>query len=116
MTMKAVRDHIEYLKGKPHHIRERIAFAAAAACTALVAFVWLAGSLWTGAFALKSSSFAESAGQSPASAPAYDSGKGGLAGAAAAIPSAENAPARIEIVDAASSTPEKKAEQTIIPF
>lgn len=114
--MKTVFEHIEYVKGQPHHVREGIAFAAATGCTALIAFVWLAGSLWTGAFALKSSSFADSAGQSPAVAPVYDSSKNGLAGVAAALPTAANAPAHIEIVDAASSTPEKKAEQTIIPF
>lgn len=113
--MKTVFEHIEYVKGKPHHVRKGIAFSAATGCTALVAFVWLAGSLWSGAFALKSSSFADSARQSPETV-VYDSGKSGLAGVAAALPAAENAPAHIEIVDAASSTSEKKAEQTIIPF
>ena len=114
--MKTVFEHIEYVKRKPHHVRKRIAFATATGCTAFIAFVWLAGSLWTGTFALKNSSFAESAGQSPTPATVYDSGKSGLAGAAAALPAAANAPAHIEIVDTASSTPEKKAEQTIIPF
>jgi hypothetical protein len=114
--MKTVFEHIEYVKGKPHHVREKIAFAAATGCTVLIAFVWLAGSLWTGAFALKSSSFAESAGQSPPPATTYDSEKSGLAGAAAALSADLNTPAHIEIVDTASSTPEKKAEPTIIPF
>lgn len=115
--MKTVSEHIEYVKGKPHHIRKGIAFSAAAGCTTLVAFVWLAESLWSGAFALKSSSFADSARQSP-EAIVYDSGKSGLAGVAAALSEDEraDAPVHIEIVDAASSTPEKKAEQTIIPF
>ena len=113
--MKTIFEHIEHVKKQPHHIRQGVAFAAAAACTALIAFVWLAGSLWTGVFALKSTSFADSAGQSP-TVTAYDSGKSGLAGAAAALQDA-SAPAHIEIVDAASSTSgQKKAEQTILPF
>lgn len=115
--MKTVFEHIEHVKKQPHHVRRGVAFATAASCTALVALVWLAGSLWTGVFALKSTSFAESvAEQSPAAAPAYDNGKSGLAGAAAALPDT-SAPAHIEIVDAASSTSgQKKAEQTILPF
>ena len=114
--MKTVFEHIEHVKKQPHHVRRGVAFSAAALCTALVALVWLTGSLWSGTFALRSSSFAESAGQSSAPAPAYNSGESGLAGAAVALPSAD-APAHIEIVDAASSTSgQKKAEPTIIPF
>jgi hypothetical protein len=113
--MKTVFEHIEHVKKQPHHVRQGVAFAAAASCTALVALVWLTGSLWSGTFAIRSSSFAESTGQSPTVAP-YDSGKSGLAGAAAALSDA-SAPAHIEIVDAASSTSkQKKAEQTILPF
>jgi hypothetical protein len=113
--MKTVFEHIEHVKRQPHHVRKGVAFSAAASCTALIAFVWLAGSLWSGTFAIKSSSFAESTGQSP-TVTAYDSGKSGLAGAAAALQDA-SAPAHIEIVDAASSTSQqKKAEQTILPF
>lgn len=113
--MKTVFEHIEHVKKQPHHVRQGVAFSAAALCTTLVALVWLTGSLWSGAFALKSSSFAESAGQSPTVA-TYDSGKSSLAGAAAALQDA-SAPAHIEIVDVASSTSgQKKAEQTILPF
>jgi len=113
--MKTVFEHIEHVKKKPHHIRQGIAFATATACTALIAFVWLAGSLWTGAFALKSSSFAESVGQSP-TVTVYDGERSGLAGAAATLQDA-SALAHIEIVDTASSTAgQKKTEQTILPF
>ncbi|MBI5405677.1 hypothetical protein HY972_01400 [Candidatus Kaiserbacteria bacterium] len=115
--MKTVFEHIEHVRGKPHHIRKRVAFTAAGGITALVALVWLASSLGTGVFAIKGSSFAESAAQSSglmikgAAQP-----ETGLAGAAAALPSAD-APARIEIVDVApSSSPAKQHEQTTLPF
>lgn len=114
--MKTVFEHIEYVKGKPRHVREKIAFAAATGCTAFIAFVWLVVSLSTGTFALKNSSFVGSVGRVPTSAPAYDGEKSGLAGAAAALSADENAPAHIEIVDVATSTTEKRAEQTILPF
>lgn len=115
--MKKVRDHIEYVKGQPRHIREKVAFAAAAGCTALIAFIWLAGSLSAGTFAIKSRPFSDGSGL--ATAPAVDNGgKSGLAGAAAALSEDERAaaPAHIEIVDAPPAKVERKAEQTIIPF
>lgn len=113
--MKNIFDHIEHVQGKPHHVRRRVAFLAAGGATGLIALVWLAGSLSSGAFAITGSSFAESTGQAPAGAVTASPN---LAGAAAALPSAAaGTPARIEIVDAASSTSgQKKAEQTVIPF
>lgn len=113
--MKTVFEHIEYMKGKPHHIRKRIAFGAATGVTALIALVWLTGSLRSGAFAIAGSSFDERASATAAGSTATNSG---LAGAAAALPNVEeNAPARIEIIDVASSTSgQKKTEQTTIPF
>ncbi len=114
--MKNIFDHIERVKGKPHHIRKRIAFTAAATGTAVVALVWLVGSFSLGAFAIKENSFADSTGQESVVATEGDNGSPNLAGAAAALPSA-NAPARIEIIDAVSSTSgQKKTERTIIPF
>ncbi len=116
--MKTVFEHIEHVKGKPHHIRKRVAFAAAGSITAVIALVWLAGSLATGAFAIKGSSFADSTGQSPAPVAGADTASAGLAGAAAALPSvAASAPAHIEIVDTAvASSSKRQAEQTVIPF
>ena len=61
--MKTIFDHIERVQEKPHHIRKQIAFGAAAALTAVIALVWLVSSLGTGAFALKDTSFAQSAGE-----------------------------------------------------
>ncbi len=112
--MKTIFQHIEHVRGKPHHIRKRVAFATAAGVTAVIAFVWLAGSLTTGAFAIQGSTFADSTGQGATVTAAGNTS--GLAGAAAALPSADaNAPAHIEIVDVASATP-AKPEQTTIPF
>lgn len=122
--MKTVFEHIEHVKGQPHHVRKRIAFATATFGAALVALVWLVSSIGTGAFAVQGSSFADIRGQGSVeatdSANNNDSGtnsaNSGIAGAAAALESS-SAPARIEIVDTASSTRSvKKTDQTTIPF
>ena len=113
--MKTIFDHIEHVKGKPHHIRKRVAFSAAAVATGLVALVWLGGSLASGAFALAGNPHGE---QKPAVAASANDANSNLAGAAAALPpSSASVPAHIEIVDTGSSAQaEKKAEPTIIPF
>jgi hypothetical protein len=113
--MKTVFEHIEHVKGKPHHIRKRVAFATAAGVTGLIAFVWLAGSLSAGVFAIGGNSFDQSVGQSGGTT-SGSNGNSNLAGVAGALEGA-SAPAYIEIVDTASSTrPVKKAEQTTLPF
>lgn len=115
--MKTVFEHIEHIKGKPHHIRKRVAFGVATGVTALIALVWLVGSLSLGAFALQNNSFADAVKQgSIETVGGTNSPTSGVAGVAAALQSV-NGPARIEIVDTASSTkPAPKAEQTTIPF
>jgi len=113
--MKTVFEHIEQVKGKPHHIRKRIAFTAAASGAVIVALVWLVGSLSLGVFALQQNSFADATQKSPVitTTPGAHTG---LAGAAAALESA-GAPAHIEIVDTTpSNSAAVKAEQTTIPF
>jgi hypothetical protein len=117
--MKTISDHIQHVKGKPHHVRRRVAFSAAMTGTALVALVWLVGSLGTGSFALKETSFADSSqGTGVVVAGGDGSSAEGLAGVGAAVASDNtNAPARIEIVNVATSTSSgMKAEQTTIPF
>ena len=114
--MKTIFEHIEYAKGKPHHIRKRIAFSLAAGGSAVVALVWFVGSLSLGSFAIQGNTFADSTGQQPVVTVPDNETQNNLAGAAAALPSA-NAPARIEIIDASTSkSAEHKAEQTTIPF
>lgn len=114
--MRTIFDHIENAKSKPHHIRKRIAFASAAGVSALIAFVWFAGSIATGSFAIKGASFADAGAQGGVETAKSGNVSDNLAGAAAALRN-ESEPARIEIVDTSASTrPAKKAEQTTIPF
>lgn len=114
--MKTIFDHIEQIKKKPHHVRKRIAYGAATAGTALVAFVWFVGALRTGTFAIQGSSFTESTGQGSVVATGGTRGSQNLAGAGAAA-TLSSAPAHIEIIDTASSTQgAKRVEQTVIPF
>lgn len=108
--MRTVFEHIEYVKGKPHHIRRHIAFASAAAGAGVIALVWFVASISTGAFAISGSSFADSRTEEPVTIVEGT----GLAGAAAA--SDYDGPARIEIVDTAPAAPAKKPEQTTLPF
>ncbi len=114
--MKTIFDHIEHVKGKPHHVRKRVAFGAAASGTALIALVWFVQSISSSTFALKDTSFADSAREESGAVIAEDRGNKNIAGAAAALQDA-SAPAHIEIVDVASSTRKAKpVERTIIPF
>ncbi|OGG48522.1 hypothetical protein A2678_03440 [Candidatus Kaiserbacteria bacterium RIFCSPHIGHO2_01_FULL_53_31] len=119
--MKTLFDHLENIKGKPRHVRKRIAFGSAIGGTSLVALVWLVASLSAGAFAIQGSSFATSAGQGSlqvAGASNMNSGADkNLAGAAAALTNDSSLPARIEIVNVASSSPvQGESERTILPF
>ena len=117
--MKSVFEHIDYVKGKPHHVRRRVAVGAAAFGSALIAIVWIAVSSMTGAFAIQGSSFAISTGENGAVATTSASDNSqGLAGAAAALPdTSASAPAHIEIVDTTPApVPAKKSDQTILPF
>lgn len=114
--MKNIFDHIEHIKGKPHHVRKQIAFGTATALSAFIALVWLAGSFATGAFAIQNTSFAADTVQTNTVATTSASGDQGLAGAAAAVQDA-SAPAHIEIVDTGTAAPAKSTPtQTILPF
>ncbi len=118
--MKSIPEHIEQVKGQPHHIRKRIAFTAAVIGTGIIALIWLVSSAATGVFDVQGSSFADSAGQGSVEATASTDNShpanSGIAGAAAAVQSA-SAPVHIEIVDTVAGTSSaKKAEQTVIPF
>lgn len=114
--MKNLFDHIEYVKGKPHHIRKRVALATAALGSGLIAIVWFVGSIATNSFAIQGASFASATDQQNAIVKTDDTSNQGLAGAAAAIKDAE-APAHIDIVDTTASVASKQQpEQTILPF
>ncbi len=114
--MKTVFEHIEHVRGKPHHIRKQIAFSVAGAVTGLIALVWLAGSVGAGVFALKDTSFAQSTGGEEVRAVSGDPA-GQLAGVTSAVLPSLSEPSRIQIIDATSSAMlEKETEQTTIPF
>jgi hypothetical protein len=116
--MKTVFEHVEYVKGKPHHIRKRVAFTAAACGAGLIALVWLVGSLSMGAFAIKGSNFADSTKQDGVITTSSDTSASQLAGAGAAsvFNKPADVPAHIEIVNTTPTAPQKQAEQTTIPF
>lgn len=118
--MKTLFDHLAYVKGKPHHVRKRIAFGMASGGTVLIALVWFASAFSTGEFTLHGSSFAQSTAQGAVVVVGAGNENQNLAGAAAALPGGQSvagAPAHIEIVDATSSAPAaKQAEATVIPF
>jgi hypothetical protein len=122
--MMSLTHHIKRVHAQPHHIRRQIAFTLASGLTVLIAFVWLVGSVATGSFAIKNSSFAEASSVvseqlSKTSAPG---GVTGLLGSvSAAFTGATTAPAHIQIVDAGrtstlDSKKNVKTEATIIPF
>jgi len=115
--MRSIFEHIERVQAKPYHIRKRVAFSVAGAGTALVALVWLIGSLALGDFAIAGSSFADSVGQGNiiATVPSDSSLIAG-AGAVVSDSAKENAP-RIQIIDTTSSVKGAvKTEPTILPF
>ena len=114
--MKTVFEHIEHVKGKPHHIRRQVAFGASAVVTVVVALVWLTSNLASGSFAIRGSDFSMSNGQDLIVATSSDAVSQGLAGAGAAAILDNNSPAHIEIVDTSASSPKKQPEQTILPF
>lgn len=114
--MKTVFEHIEYLKGKPHHIRKQVAFGSAASIAAIIALVWLVTSVGSGTFALKNPTPEEGSGDGSLFVPGREDGSQNLAGAAAALQD-ESAPARIEIIDTTPAAPRvKPIEQTTLPF
>ncbi|MFH1178205.1 MAG: hypothetical protein V1711_00555 [bacterium] len=114
--MKTIFEHIEYTKGKPHHIRKKITFMVAVIGTAIIATIWFFGTLSSGTFALQGNTFAESIGEESKTETGVGSDPKGVAGAAAAFLQ-EQAPAHIEIIDLSTPTnKEKQSEQTILPF
>ena len=115
--MKTIFDHIEHVRGKPHHIRKQVTFASATVFTALIALVWFAGSLSVGTFAIHDNSFATATGGPEATIGVGTDGNQNLAGAASALTQPASAPAHIEIIDTTPPSAKKQqAEQTVLPF
>lgn len=110
--MKSLSHHIRTVKGKPHHIRKRVAFGAAFVVAGVIGAIWAGASLATGAFAIKGSSFADATSQKPVVATTP------TAASLAASPAeagTNQEPAHIEIVDAKPKVAPAPAA-TSIPF
>jgi len=111
--MKKLTDHIEYVKGQPHHVRRSVAFGTAGGFAAFVGLIWISGSLATGAFHIQGATFADA--NTPTAVEAVAPSDSGVAGVAAAL--AAPKAAHIEIIDTSSTTaPSEKPEPTVIPF
>lgn len=114
--MRRVFDHIERVKEKPHHVRRGIAFGSAGLIAAVIGLTWFSVSFSSGAFAIQGSSFAD-ATQGSDTVTTQGSQDTSLLGAAAAA-DAESGPARIEVVNAATSSTATSApsDKRVIPF
>lgn len=115
--MKTIFHHIERAKGKPHHVRRRLALGSAAGIAGFVGLVWFTHQAVTNGFAIQPNNFAETAHKSAAVVVYDPSTAAQVAAGAAALPA--RAPAHVEVVtaDATSSAPSTPAkEETIIPF
>lgn len=112
--MQALLNHIERAKGRPHHVRRKLALTLASGVTGFIALAWFAYSLSTGVFTIQGSTLADTLAPSPSFA---DPSAPGLAGAAAAPQLSRASEPRIEIIDAKTSAAKPASpEATIIPF
>jgi hypothetical protein len=102
--MQALLTHIARAKQQPHHVRRKIAFAAASLGTAFIALMWGTISITSGAFALSDSR-----------APIAQVVEGNQLASVGAASGEEDEP-RIEIVDAVVPGAKVESEKTFIPF
>lgn len=117
--MRTIVERIEDLRARPHQVRKQVALTSAGGIAVVIGLIWFGVSLGSGAYAIHGSNFAEATGAeaSPNAAPSAPQ-TSQIAGAAAALDTADAGPAHIVIVDASSSSaaPSTSAEQTTIPF
>lgn len=119
----ALSHHINNLRAKPEHVRERIVFGASAGITGLVAAVWLVTMVATGTFSITPASSATLASTNGA-VQETQSNFSNLVGAAGAALGGTTTPASLRIVDggSTSSLDEKdvaaanNSNATVIPF
>jgi hypothetical protein len=124
----ALAHHIEKLRAKPHHVRERIALGTAAGITGVVAAIWVVTLAATGTFSLAPSGGTLASDDSN-DVTAQDSvtnpqdGFSQLVGAAGAALGATTTPPSLRIVDdGTQSTLDNKqtstnnSSATVIPF
>lgn len=118
-----MRDFIERLKSKPHHVRQRIAFGSSVGVTGVVAAGWLLALVFSGKLTLAPSAMGTGTDAAPAVATAVSQASAGfnqLLGAAG-VATATTAPASLTIVDAptpaAPTAPVRNSQgQTVISF
>ena len=106
-------DYLQKLRAKPEHVRERIAFGTAGVIAALIFVAWLAAFVAQGGLAFTPPGIVEpSSSESTQSASALS----GFLGASALNKAPEKS-GGIEVVETrVSSTIEKEAEPSSIPF
>src|SRR5581483_5311529 len=123
----AIVHHIERIRSKPHHVRERIAFGIAAAITAFVSVIWFGTLAATGQLSLAPTTSSDD-GANAAAQQAITQSQSNfsqLLGASGAAVGATSTPTGLHIVDNGShSSLEQKQSQvtannsdtTVIPF
>lgn len=122
-----MKDYVAKLKGKPEHIRKRIAFGASAGVTGLIALAWIGTMVTTGAFTMGAKSTVADSNQNSAPVALTDtnvkSNFSQLAGAVAAATGATTSQPSLTIIDGkASSTLDatqpapNNSSATVIPF
>ncbi|MDB5237380.1 MAG: hypothetical protein JWL88_482 [Parcubacteria group bacterium] len=121
----ALIHHIEKLRAKPEHIRERIAFGTAAGVTGVAATIWVIALAATGTFSLSPSAGTLASGPAGQGAIAQtQDGFSQLVGAVGAAAGSTNTAPSLRIVDdgTTSSLDTKHAavannsNATVIPF
>ena len=116
----ALSRHIETLRAKPEHVRERITFFTSAGVTGLVALVWVTTLATTGTFSLAPAS--DTLATETEAVRASQNTFSQLVGAVGAVVGATSSPAELRIIDAGSSSSLDEREvantsnATVIPF
>jgi hypothetical protein len=118
--MRSIPKHIDTIRGKPHHVRQRFALGAAGVLTGVIALTWLGVSLASGRFAIKGSDFAEMSGAIPSTETNQRTNRSSQVAGAAAAPAEAAGPAHIEVISDGTGVPTKAPAKptgpTIIPF
>lgn len=109
-------DFIERLRAKPEHVRRRIALAASAGVTAVVALLWLIAISSSGVLALGSGSSSDSTLTSAFSGKAGSTASA-FSAAAALFGGASGDGIEVVGTESSSTLDERPAEErTVIPF
>lgn len=128
MATDRIIEHIDYLRQKPEHVRQRIALGVALGISGLVAVTWMTAMATSGTLALKSSTVAEDASGtgSDVSAAVSESTSAftSLMGAAGAAFNATSTEAALDIIESETrtsstfrtNTSANATDKTVIPF